>query len=82
LVAWWAAWKEAIAPRPEPEIARCLPKPTTREVVEEVDSADGLSRLAASVDRLDAELQKLRREAERLDARQQVTMTLDRFGRW
>jgi hypothetical protein len=82
LVVEWAVWKERITPQPEREVARSLPQPTNREVVEEVDWADGLSRLAASVDQLDVQLQKLRREAERLEARQQVALTLDRFARW
>jgi phage shock protein A len=48
----------------------------------EVDSASELARLAATVERLDADLQRLRHQAERLEARQQLALTLDQSGRW
>jgi hypothetical protein len=38
--------------------------------------------LAAGVDRLAEELQALRRKAERRNAREQVALSLDRYGRW
>jgi soluble P-type ATPase len=53
-----------------------------REVIEEVSSADGMAQLAEAVDRLGVDVQRLQQRAEKLDAQQRITATLDRFGRW
>lgn len=46
-----------------------------------VDPAAEMSRLSAGADRLEAELLRLRRKAERASARREVAMVLDRFDR-
>jgi hypothetical protein len=69
-------------PAPPPATVVHSDAPLATEVVGEVDSGGELVRLAAEVERLDADLQRLRHQAERLEARQQVAMTLDEFGRW
>jgi ubiquinone biosynthesis protein UbiJ len=53
-----------------------------REVIEEVSSADAVAQFVEAVDRLGAEVQRLQQRAEKLDAQQQITATLDRFDRW
>jgi hypothetical protein len=47
-----------------------------------VDGLGELENLATAVDRLDAQMQELRRNAERAEARTQVASALDRFGHW
>ncbi len=76
-----AVRKEPLPTPPPAGVARSDSLPA-REVVDEVDSAGELARLAVTVERLDADLQRLRHQAERLDARQQVATTLDQFGHW
>ena len=76
-----AGRKEPLPTPPPGGLAQSDAPPVT-EVVDDVDSASELARLAATVQRLDADLQRLRRQAERLEARQQVALTLDQFGRW
>ena len=76
-----AGRKEPLPTPPPAGLAHSDTSPV-REVVDDVDSASELARLAATVERLDADLQRLRHQAERLEARQQVAMTLDEFGRW
>jgi hypothetical protein len=57
-------------------------QPTEGTVVIAGNPVEELTRLAADIDRLDADLDKLQQQAERIDARRQVAMTLDRFARW
>jgi negative regulator of sigma E activity len=76
-----AVRQELPTPHPAPQVAQAI-SPPDREVIVEVDPAKERSRLAAAVDRLDADMQRLRREVERLHARQQIATTLDRYGRW
>jgi hypothetical protein len=77
--------KDVAPPRPEIQIAEenAGQPGETRELgpitVEPIDPTQGLSRLAADVERLDAELQTLRRKAERLDCQQQIAATLEGF---
>jgi hypothetical protein len=74
--------RDSIVPQPKPDVTHSNARPLDREVVEEIDPMEGLSRLAAAVNRLDAELQRLQHKSELLNARQQVALTLDRFGHW
>jgi hypothetical protein len=80
----------AIGPQPQPP-----PTKTTRTTsqtsqppslgpvrVEAVDGLGELENLATAVDRLDVQMQELRRNAERAEARTQVASALDRFGHW
>ena len=60
--------------RPNPEVPR--------DVVVEINPADELSRLAASAAQLDVTIHQLRIRAERVEARSQVALALDRYGRW
>jgi hypothetical protein len=76
-----AVRKEFLTPQLNPEVRNFNPPPET-EVVGTVDSAKELSGLAAAVKRLDADLQRLQREAERVDAQQQIATTLNQFDRW
>ena len=73
---------KSIAPNGRPDVVRSVPGSLDRQVIEEVSSADGMARLVEAVDQLRAELQRLQHRAERLDAQQQITATLDRFGHW
>ena len=72
---------EPLPALPPAGVAQAVVSPLT-EIVVEVDSASELARLAATVEQLDAHLQRLRHQAERLEARQQLALTLDQFGRW
>jgi hypothetical protein len=82
LIVDLAARNRADAPQPPPAVTRPMPEPRNTTTIEEIDPAEELARLAAAVERLDKDLQTLRHEAERLDARQQIAVTLDRFSRW
>jgi hypothetical protein len=82
IVVEMAVRKQTDSPRLNSEIVRSDSPPPDNTVVSEIYPAEGLSQLAAAVDRLDVELQTLRLKAERADARQQVALTLDRFGQW
>ena len=82
LIADWSARKRSVAPQPVPRVARLIPEPRTTTTVEEIDPGKELARLAAAVERLERDLETLRHQAERLDARQQIAVTLDRFSRW
>ena len=79
----------AVATRPKPStpierpgVVRSVPGTLDREVLEEVSSADAVAQFVEAVDRLGAEVQRLQQRAEKLDAQQQITATLDRFDRW
>jgi len=76
-----AVRKEALSTQGKTDVAHSDAAPV-KELVAEVDSASELARLAATIDRLDADVLRLRHQAERLEARQQVAMTLDQFGHW
>jgi hypothetical protein len=66
---------------PSPVISKV--EPIVSEVtVTELVPAREFDALSDAVDQLDADLAKLRRETERLAARQKVAMTLERFGKW
>jgi len=71
-----------VAPRPSEVPAAPIPQRLAGDVIEQLDPAEELSRLAAAARQLDAQLQRLRHEAERIDAQRQLAVTLDRFGRW
>jgi len=75
LVVEWAV-------RPEPAGTRFVPQPLAKTVIEEIDPAGELSRLAAAAERLDKQLTRLQEQAARCDAQREVALTLDRFGRW
>jgi hypothetical protein len=76
------AWSRSVAPQPAPALTRPIPQPRNATTVDEIDPAEEMARLTAAVDRLERDLQTLRLKAERLDARQQIAVTLDRFSRW
>jgi hypothetical protein len=64
----------------QPTTRETSPRPAAVRVVPVASSA-ALADLSGAVDRLDAEMQELRRTAERAEARRQVAMALDRFER-
>ena len=72
--------------QPPPVVAKVelpAPQPVRSDVtVTELVPAREFETLADDVDRLDADLARLRRDAQRLEARQQLAMTLERFGTW
>jgi hypothetical protein len=78
--------KHVVSPQPKTEVVRDVVRQSgeSRELgpitVEEIDPAQGLSRLAADVEQLDADMRAIRRKAERLDTQQQIAVTLERFG--
>jgi negative regulator of sigma E activity len=73
---------KSVAPQAENNAVVAFPQPPDREVIEDVSSDKELSHLVAAVDQLDAELQRLQRQAEKVAAQQQINAMLERFGRW
>jgi hypothetical protein len=67
---------------PSPTTTRAEPSRLGPVRVELVDAARELDQLAAAVGRLDVQMQELRRQAERAEARSQVASALDQFGHW
>ena len=77
-----------IVVRPARELVKVEPPPLpSRTIVSDVTVTDlvparEFDALSDAVDQLDADLVKLRRDAQRLEARQELAMTLERFGTW
>jgi hypothetical protein len=67
---------------PPPQIVRVIPPVATESKVTVVDPAKDLAELSAAANQLDAELKQLRLEAERMDARRQVALTLEHYDKW
>ncbi len=54
----------------------------TESTITVVAPADELAELSEAANQLDVQLKQLRLEAQRMDARRQVAMTLERFEKW
>lgn len=80
LVMKFTGHKPDVSPSPRPEFvdSRHLTTPT----VTTIDPAKELAQLSEATDRLDADLKKLRQDAQRMDARRQVAMTFEHFDKW
>lgn len=82
LVFKLAGPKPGGTPTPEPHIATDTTRTLSKTVVEVIDPKQELDRLTMAVDRLDADMKKLRLDAERMEARGQVAMAFERFEKW
>jgi hypothetical protein len=68
--------------RPEAKDTRPVPPAAGDAVVEVIDPATELARLAKAVDELDEQVQQLKEQAARRAAQHAVALAIDRFGRW
>jgi hypothetical protein len=69
------------APR-SPRIAIPQPKVASSITIRVIDPAIELSRLDADARQLDTRIEQLRQRAQRIEARREVALTVERFSRW
>jgi hypothetical protein len=70
-------------PSPSTTVVRVPQPPTASGTrVTQLAATEELDALSDAVDQLDSELEQLRHDVQRNEARRQVAMTLDRFGKW
>jgi negative regulator of sigma E activity len=67
------------SPPPPVQVVEVNQAVVTAPTIRVLAAAEELDRLSRAADRLDAELDKLRLDAQRIEARRQVAMTLERF---
>ncbi|HWE95038.1 MAG TPA: hypothetical protein VG269_13815 [Tepidisphaeraceae bacterium] len=82
LVVKIAIHKQGDIPSPIPIAVKHDSRTLSEPTVTEIDPAKDLAQLSQATDRLDAELVKLRQDAQRRDARRQVAMAFEHFDKW